>query len=427
MENEKRDLFDEPVLKEENVYLYDDEDDESFHTTDIDLDDSFFTAPLPPIDHPMTEEPAEPEEAAAPAPSPEPAMEEAAAEELPAEEPEAPVETAVPEEEDFFEPDFDSALEQAFEPGFGSFGEEPFEPGFEPDFEVSDESYDFYTAGEETPRNVRPERRSAEKRARAAAPVEEEQYYYEPEYDDEEPAPRRRKGSFLPFLIVALLVLLAAAAVASVIYVRRNNSKKEEAALEELARSAVEDVSNGRYDEALQKADKLYYTSGYSNKIRLKWDDERATLIDYIETERRRGDSPASEEEAPVQAPAAEEAAEPEEPGMLSLDECIEMAKSELPFGNFDVIIQDKILYISFWQAGYGDQAMTAKQNRGEALAAWNSMQDDIRSANNRMRIVLNENGHENYDLIYALLNDIDTEYTLYEVMNGIVTYAAVR
>ena len=428
MENEKRDLFDEPELKEENVYLYDDEDDESFHTTDIDLDDTFFTAPLPPVSQTVTEGYAETQEEIPAAPEEVPAAPVEAAEDLPAkevpEEASGAGETDAVPEEDLFEPDFDSALEEAFEPGFGSYGEGSYEPGFEPDFEATEESYDFYTAGEDEPDNVRPEKRSHKRRG-TAVPEEAGQYDTEPEYAEEPSAPRR-KSSFVPFLIIALLLLLAAAAIGSVIYIRRSNSQKEEAALEELAKSAVNDVSNGLYDEAMAKAEKLYYTSGYSNRIRMKWDEERADLIEYIEGERKRGEA-GSGEQAIAEALPAEEAAAPEDPSLLSLDECIEMAKSELPFSNFDVIIQDKILYISFWQAGYGDQAVTARESRGEALAAWNSMQDDIRSYNNHMRIVLNENGHESYDLIYALLNDINTEYTLYEVMNGVVTYAAVR
>ncbi len=85
----------------------------------------------------------------------------------------------------------------------------------------------------------------------------------------------------------AMLVLLAVMAVCMIMLLSRTGSQRresmaEETRLQQIVDQIEIDIDNGDYDAALIKANSLYYTSGYSNDVKKKWDNTRESLIELI-------------------------------------------------------------------------------------------------------------------------------------------------
>lgn len=62
-----------------------------------------------------------------------------------------------------------------------------------------------------------------------------------------------------------------------------NKSKTQEKNLQNAVNEIQNNINSGNYEVALIKAKSLHYTAKWSNDIKEKWDDTRATLIKMIE------------------------------------------------------------------------------------------------------------------------------------------------
>ena len=94
-------------------------------------------------------------------------------------------------------------------------------------------------------------------------------------------ADRKRLIKILPIYVVVMVVVFV------MIFVMNNKREKEATAEEVALQQTVEEVqtliNEGRYDEALVKANGVVFTT-YTGETKRKWDNTRRALIDTIET-----------------------------------------------------------------------------------------------------------------------------------------------
>ena len=64
----------------------------------------------------------------------------------------------------------------------------------------------------------------------------------------------------------------------------RANHFAEVQRLQGIEDEILEDIRNGRYEQALLKAQTLYYTGTYSNDTKASWDQKREALIQQLNT-----------------------------------------------------------------------------------------------------------------------------------------------
>ena len=86
----------------------------------------------------------------------------------------------------------------------------------------------------------------------------------------------RLKAFLIPVLIVAGVILLYVAMFA---YLGRGDTTKK---LEKLYSEIQVDINEGRYDEALIKANELRFDRGYSKTKADLWDEKRENIIKII-------------------------------------------------------------------------------------------------------------------------------------------------
>ncbi len=247
------------------------------------------------------------------------------------------------------------------------------------------------------------------------------------QYEDRRPKDDLKTRSRAALIIIIAAVLVIAILTAASLITMRG--RQAEAAEEKLLATVEEiraNVNDGQFDDAMQKVNTLIYTRSWPDGMQEKWDGIRADMTDYVNSARagaeaRAEEASAAEEEAQA---AAEEAAEP-----VSYDVpyYTELCRETIPFDNVSVLTQGDVIYATFWQNGYGDQALYALENGGEARQNWDNMINDIRVLNSTLKADMSEHGFAEYNLVFALLNDLDTRLTLVEFTNGEISYDALR
>ena len=136
---------------------------------------------------------------------------------------------------------------------------------------------------------------------------------------------RRKREEQIAFTKKAIPVCISIILVILIIVKVNDSAQKRESAAEEVALQEIVDqiqicMEEEQFEEALVKANSLYYTSGYSNSVRKKWDNTRASLIEVIEAaiqERDNMENAPIPSEAPIEDATvlaeSTEIAEPEE------------------------------------------------------------------------------------------------------------------
>ena len=84
------------------------------------------------------------------------------------------------------------------------------------------------------------------------------------------------------FIIVMLSVLSGIIVFGGLIVIPKNASNRQEKELNAIVDEVLQDIENEDYDVARVKAEKIYYTAGWSSEIEEKWDSVREELIDQI-------------------------------------------------------------------------------------------------------------------------------------------------
>lgn len=228
-------------------------------------------------------------------------------------------------------------------------------------------------------------------------------------------------------ILIAAVLVIAILAAASLIIVRRRQAESTEDRLLATVEEIRADVGDGRFDDAMAKVQTLVYTRSWPDGMQEKWDGIRGDMTEYVELAKAGVEAQAAAEYAAAEEAAAAEAAEEAaEKQILGISYYTDLCRESIPFDNVSVLTQDNIVYVTFWQNGYGDQALYALENGGEARQNWNSMINDILTLNSSIKSDMTEHGFAEYDLVFALLNDLDTRLTLVEFTNGAITYDAL-
>ena len=94
---------------------------------------------------------------------------------------------------------------------------------------------------------------------------------------------RQRKYSKRAAIFSLIFFLIGVGLFFAYSNMQKKQSQSEEADLQLQLELIEEDINSGDYDKALVKANNLFYTSGYSQDVKKKWDNTRATLIKQIE------------------------------------------------------------------------------------------------------------------------------------------------
>lgn len=88
-------------------------------------------------------------------------------------------------------------------------------------------------------------------------------------------------------LIYILMLILLSGLCAGILHFRADTREREHnnqvKQLEALYTEVQNDCNKGDYESALEKANQLYYTIGFSEETKTYWDNTRKGTIDYIE------------------------------------------------------------------------------------------------------------------------------------------------
>jgi len=142
---------------------------------------------------------------------------------------------------------------------------------------------DEMTKEAETTKNTKTNNKSAVDATLAF--IQERREEYKEEKHKQEERSRKTLKVLIPIFALVLIGIFGMTKIQN--SQKEKASIAEEAALQLVVQEIQEDISAGRYDEAIVKANGLYYTSGYSNEIKKKWNSTRNALIDEIEAARK--------------------------------------------------------------------------------------------------------------------------------------------
>lgn len=159
---------------------------------------------------------------------------------------------------------------------------------------------------------------------------------------DAEQAEKERKDSWKTLLPALGLLLICLVFVFSSTGKSEKKSQQQVSVLEQTVVEIQQDIDAGRYDEALIKANGLYYTANYSSDEEKRWNNQRESLIKLIEekkSEQADGTIPAvdSSKENATETEATqisevkdtskdESQAQEAVPDVLTADNCEELA-----------------------------------------------------------------------------------------------------
>lgn len=118
------------------------------------------------------------------------------------------------------------------------------------------------------------------------AKIKEIEFNREIELNKIEEKKRNDKEFYLFFIGLLLFLVIIIAFGFFMANREENNIKSKEAELQSVVNEIYIDIDAGKYDEALIKAQSLYYP-GESESREKKWNDTRETIIQLIEEKKK--------------------------------------------------------------------------------------------------------------------------------------------